>query len=153
MLDVRFATTLQIMLSLALAREVGVERLSSSDLASGTATNPSLVRRLLPLLSNAGLIVSTMGREGGVALAKPPEQITLLDIHEAVTGVAPLWQMRKDIPHRCIVSGNIEAFMADLTGEAGEAIRTMLNKRTLASALADIKEGNQSELPPLPVRR
>lgn len=65
MIDVRFPTALQMMLSLALAQAEGVERLSSAQLAEGVDSNPTFVRRLLVPLIQAGLVHSTMGRDGG----------------------------------------------------------------------------------------
>jgi Rrf2 family transcriptional repressor of oqxAB len=47
MLDLRFPTAVQMMLSLALAKEEGIERLSSTRLAQSLNANPSLVRTLL----------------------------------------------------------------------------------------------------------
>ena len=44
MTDIRFPTALQMMLSLALAEESGVQRLSSAQLGSSAGANPSLVR-------------------------------------------------------------------------------------------------------------
>jgi Rrf2 family transcriptional repressor of oqxAB len=64
MIDVRFPTTLQIMLSLALARAEGIPRLSSSELAVGVASNPTFVRKLLTPLIKRGLIVSASDGTG-----------------------------------------------------------------------------------------
>jgi len=37
-------------------------------------------------LRNGGLIVSRRGKQGGYALARPPEKITLLDIIKVIEG-------------------------------------------------------------------
>jgi Rrf2 family transcriptional regulator, repressor of oqxAB len=142
MLDVRFATTLQMMLSLALAHEEGVPRLSSAQLAEGAGANPSLVRRLLPSLAKAGLIISTFGRDGGVALARPAAEITFQDVHEAVIGRQPMWRTRCDIPHRCVVSSNIDAYLTNVGEAAERAVATSLAGRTLAGGLEELRRLN-----------
>ncbi|SIT13870.1 RrF2 family transcriptional regulator [Insolitispirillum peregrinum] len=138
--DVRFPTALQAMLSLALAKASGVERLSSANLSAGTGTHPTLMRRLLGDLANAGLLVSSKGRDGGVALARPESEITLADIHAAVTGEKGLWRPREDIPHRCIVSKHMTNYFGKVDAEAAAAAHAILERRTLAMALAEIRE-------------
>jgi Rrf2 family transcriptional repressor of oqxAB len=70
MLDLRFPTAVQMMLSLAPAKEEGIERLSSTRLAQSLNANPSLVRTLLVPLVQDGYVASGAGRNGGVRLAK-----------------------------------------------------------------------------------
>src|SRR5258707_146063 len=98
MIDVRFPTPLQMMLSLALARAEGVERLSSAQLAEGVDSNPTFIRRLLGPLIQAGLVHSTMGRDGGVSLSADAAAITLDEIYKAIMGDRKLWAGRSDIP-------------------------------------------------------
>ena len=98
MIDVRFPTALQMMLSLALAQAEGVERLSSAQLAVGVDSNPTFVRRLLVPLIQAGLVHSTMGRDGGVSLGVDATAITLRDIYKVSMGGKKLWVGRSDIP-------------------------------------------------------
>ena len=112
MIDVRFPTALQMMLSLALAQAEGVERLSSAQLAEGVDSNPTFVRRLLVPLIQAGLVRSTMGRDGGVSLSVDAAAITLGEIYKATMGDKRLWTGRSDIPHRCLVT----AMSKDLFG-------------------------------------
>lgn len=42
--------------------------------------------QILSELRNGGLIVSRRGKQGGYALARPPEEITLLDIVKVIEG-------------------------------------------------------------------
>jgi Rrf2 family transcriptional regulator, repressor of oqxAB len=137
MIDVRFPTALQLLLTLALAEEEGHERLSSSHLALGLGVQSSFVRKLLQPLIGAGLINSALGRDGGVRLGRPAEKITLREVYCAVTGDKTLWQARR-VPHRCVVSSNMERYFVQLTGEADEAIMTILDGQTLADSLAEL---------------
>ena len=139
MLDLRFPTALQAMLSLALAEESGVSRVTSAELAEGLGANPSLVRRLLRQLVNAGLLVSVLGKSGGLGLARPASAISLAEVYAAATEGRPLWMPRDNIPHRCIVTSNVEAYFTELARDADEAVTGTLAKSSLADALAQIK--------------
>lgn len=77
----RFVTSIYICLLLAWKRD---EVVASSWLAQRVITNPVVVRRLLSLLRDAGLVQSTAGTNGGYTLALPAESISLWDISEAI---------------------------------------------------------------------
>lgn len=139
MIDVRFPTALQMMLSLALAQAEGVERLSSAELAEGVDSNPTFVRRLLAPLIQAGLVRSTMGRDGGVSLNIDAAAITLGEIYKATLGDKRLWTGRSDIPHRCVVTRNVERFFGNLADEVDESVLRLLGGRTLADVLLELR--------------
>jgi Rrf2 family transcriptional repressor of oqxAB len=139
MIDVRFPTALQMMLSLALAQAEGIERLSSAQLAEGVDSNPTFVRRLLVPLIDAGLIRSSMGREGGISLSVDAAAITLGEIYRATMGDKKLWTGRNNIPHRCLVSCNVERYFGNLTDEMNESVLGLLGKQTLAGALLELR--------------
>lgn len=61
MLDYRFPTALQMVLSVAMAEQMG-ERSTSAILAYGLEANPSFIRKLMVPLTRDGIIVSTLGR-------------------------------------------------------------------------------------------
>ena len=67
---------------------------SSEEIARNVCTNPARVRKVLAKLERAGLAEGKNGYQGGCALAKSPEQITLLDVLDALgeTLVAPRWR-------------------------------------------------------------
>ena len=139
MIDVRFPTALQMMLSLALAQAEGIERLSSAQLAEGVDSNPTFVRRLLVPLIDAGLIRSSMGREGGISLSVDAAAITLGEIYKATMGDKKLWTGRSNIPHRCLVSCNVERYFGNLTDEMNESVLRLLGRQTLADALLELR--------------
>ena len=139
MIDVRFPTALQMMLSLALAQAEGVERLSSAQLAEGVDSNPTFVRRLLVPLIHAGLVRSAMGRDGGVSLSVDATAITLGEIYKATMGDKKLWTGRSDIPHRCLVSCNVERFFGNLADKVDVSVLRLLDRQTLADALLDLR--------------
>jgi Rrf2 family transcriptional regulator, repressor of oqxAB len=144
MIDVRFATALQIMLSLALAHAEGVARISSRKLAEGVDSNPTFVRKLLAPLIRAGLVVSASGKEGGVSLACQPDNIPLGTIYRTASGSGPFWPIRRGIPHRCLVSCNFNDFFLDLGTAAERAVLSELAGRTLGDALRELRARSAS---------
>ncbi len=138
MIDVRFPTALQLMLNLALAHSEGVAQLSSTQLAGALGTNPSLVRKLLSPLANAGLVRSSFGRDGGIRLGRPANAIILREIYSAVLGEKSLWAPRA-VPHRCLVSSNVERYFVDLAATADEAVLRTLEHKTLADSLSELR--------------
>ena len=56
------------------------------SLAAAEAVPPNFLAQILGALRDAGLVTSKRGSQGGYALARPPEQITLYDILTAVDG-------------------------------------------------------------------
>src|SRR5690606_27877038 len=77
--DLRFATSVHIMIYLANSQKTGGDLMSSSELAQGLNANPALVRKLLGPLVEAGLIETTKGKSGGAKLARAAKTITLKD--------------------------------------------------------------------------
>jgi Rrf2 family transcriptional repressor of oqxAB len=140
MLDLRFSTALQIMLSLALAEDYDVDSVTSAHLAEGLGASASFVRKAVVPLVRDGLIASTMGKHGGLRLGRPARDISLRDIYAIGTGEKRLWSARSDVPARCLVSSNIENFFDRLSLGADDLIAKWLAKQTLADALAIVRE-------------
>jgi Rrf2 family transcriptional regulator, cysteine metabolism repressor len=70
-----------------LARLHGGEALSHiEELAKIEAVPANYLVQILSELRNGGLITSRRGKQGGYALARPPENITLLDIVKVIEG-------------------------------------------------------------------
>jgi Rrf2 family transcriptional regulator, repressor of oqxAB len=138
-IDVRFPTALQIMLSLALADRSSVSQLSSAELAKSLGANPSFVRKLLVPLVQGKLLRSQMGKTGGVRLARSAAQITLRDIYGAVVADTKIWAPRTGIPHRCLVSSNVQGYFEELIDDAQDAILSMLGQRTLLEVLTELE--------------
>jgi len=58
--------------------------MATTTIAKWVKTNPSRVRQIVAELVKAGLLESTRGGGGGVMLARSAENISLLDIYQAV---------------------------------------------------------------------
>ena len=61
-------------------------RAATSQIADEQQIPPSFLAKIISQLSIAGLIITSRGARGGVSLARPAEEITLLDVVEAIDG-------------------------------------------------------------------
>src|SRR5712671_1141134 len=137
MIDLRFSTALQMVLSLALADKDGF-RCTSGTLAEGLGTNPSFIRKLLMPLTREGMIVTAIGKGGGLHLGRGAEQITLRDLYLAVMEDKRILVAREDIPSRCRISANINEFFAEIATDAETAMLDALASRNIADSLAEL---------------
>jgi Rrf2 family protein len=71
---------------LHLARLGGNERAATSAVAEEQRIPPSFLAKIISQLSIAGLLHTSRGARGGVTLARPPKDITLLEVIEAIDG-------------------------------------------------------------------
>ncbi|WP_250049801.1 Rrf2 family transcriptional regulator [Klebsiella pneumoniae] len=150
MLDYRFPTALQMVLSVAMAEQMG-ERSTSAILAYGLEANPSFIRKLMvPPLTRDGIIVSTLGRNGSIHLGRPADKITLRDIYLSVIEDKKLWASRPDVPARCVVSANACWYFKSVADEAEQASLNVLARHTVASALEAVKNADTSGCDPVP---
>ena len=85
MVDQKFSVAVHIMTVLAFEKCENGNLYTSEQLAQSVRTNPTVVRRLVARLVDAGVLKSYKGKSGGVQLAKCPGDITLDAIYEAVS--------------------------------------------------------------------
>jgi Rrf2 family protein len=71
---------------LYLARMDKDVRAATSQIADDQQIPPSFLAKIISQLSIAGLILTSRGARGGVTLARTPEEISLLDVVEAIDG-------------------------------------------------------------------
>lgn len=75
---------LRILLDLALHAKNGARQMK--EIAQSQQISEKYISRLILSLNKAGLITSLRGAKGGLLLARPPKEITLLEIVEAMEG-------------------------------------------------------------------
>ena len=61
-------------------------RAATSQIAEDQQIPPSFLAKIVSQLSVAGLLQTSRGARGGVSLARSPEQISLLEVVEAIDG-------------------------------------------------------------------
>jgi Rrf2 family protein len=62
------------------------QRAATSQIAEVQSIPPSFLAKIVSQLSVAGLLQTSRGARGGVSLAKAPDEITVLDVVEAIDG-------------------------------------------------------------------
>jgi len=80
-----------VRLMIELGRQPGSEPVSLSAVAEAERLPLSYLEHLVAKLRKAGLVASTRGAHGGYRLAKPPAEITMDEVVEALEGqIAPM---------------------------------------------------------------
>jgi len=120
---------------------------SARDLAEFQGVSPSYLAKLFTKLEKAGLVRAQEGVRGGFRLARPAEQISFLDVVDAVEGRKPLFECR-EIRRDCILYKGAQPSW-DTIGvcsihagmlAAERAMRAELAARTLAEIAAGVSK-------------
>jgi len=127
--NTHFALAVQALATLALSEGPT----SSTVLAQRLQTHPAFLRGVLGPLREAQLITTRRGKAGGSVLARPAEEITLLDVYRVTDGAAEV------APHRChggpcpVASG-----MPEVLARLGQRLDAALARELSAITVADI---------------
>jgi Rrf2 family protein len=85
--------------------QLGPERrAATSQIAQEQRIPPSFLAKIVSQLSVAGLLQTSRGARGGVSLSRPPEQISLLEVVEAIDGPILLNECVADSGSSCTFS-------------------------------------------------
>lgn len=117
------------------------ERITSKDIACSLKTNSSYIRQLMSTLKNAGIIINYQGK-AHPQLVKPPENISLLDVYNAVEGNKPLLHLDADINPNCGIGVNIGYVLKDTYCE----IQDSINKKMHSISLKSIFDNYQNRI-------
>lgn len=121
----------------------GEYKVTSDFLAGSTNVNPVIIRKILGQLKGAGLISVARGT-GGTAVTKPLEEITFLDIYNAVECIenGELFHFHENPSANCPVGRNIHHILDEKLLRVQNAM-----ERELASiTLADVKRDTEKYL-------
>jgi Rrf2 family protein len=135
--SVQFTVAVHIMAALAFYRD---REVASSALARSVNANPSFVRKSLSKLSKAGLIVTTRGKLGASALARPPKSITLLEIYRASAAPPAFAIHGYRVEKRCPVSCTIKERLSGVLARAQGSFEKSLAGITLADVAGALPE-------------
>ncbi len=135
--SVQFAVAAHIMAALGYFHG---EEISSAILAESVNADPTFVRKSLSKLSKAGLVVTKRGKSGASVLARPPRQITLLEIYRASAAPPAFVIHSYPIDKRCPVSCRLKECLSGLLSQAQNSFERSLAKMTLAHLVGQIRE-------------
>lgn len=131
---------LHTMVLLAANRECLIR---TREIAALLRVSEAHLSKVLQRLTKVGLVRAVRGPEGGFALARSPEEITLLMVYEAIDGPFLLsdclFEQRICRGERCIVGG----FLKEVNGR----IKNYLASTPLAE-LVNVYEGMEKHAPP-----
>src|ERR1700738_1655036 len=116
------------------------EEISSATLADSVNADPTFVRKSLSKFSKSGLVVTKRGKSGASVLARPPRQITLLDIYRASAAPPAFAVHSYPVEKRCPVSRNLKECMSGVLSQAQDSFERSLAKITLADLVTQIRE-------------
>jgi len=116
-------------------------KITSEFLASSVNVNPVIIRKILSQLKEANLVHVARGT-GGASIAKPLDEITFLDIYNAVDciGNGELFHFHENPNDNCPVGKNIHLLLDDKLMRVQKAMEKELESITLDDVIKDIQK-------------
>lgn len=131
LINTRVAVAIHI---LALIASKPQTDLPSDYIAGSVNTNPVVIRRILGMLKKAGLIQTTAGK-AGASLTRPPAEISLFDVYQAVEPKDHLFAVHDNPNPHCPVGKGIRSVLDEAFNEAQSALERTLAKETIEDVL------------------
>ncbi len=116
-------------------------KVTSDFLAGSTNVNPVIVRKILGQLKAAGLVNVARG-SGGASIPKPLNEISFLDIYNAVECIenGELFHFHEHPNPDCPVGRNIHGILDDRLIQVQRAMEAELSSITLEDILRDARK-------------
>ena len=115
--------------------------ISSDQMAESVGTNASYIRKILARLKKAEIVDGHRGISG-YRLTAAPEQLTLLQVYQAVTEESGphLLDIHQNPNDRCIVGRHVKPVLTGMFADIEEGFSRSLAGKTLADCIADIRK-------------
>lgn len=119
---------------LYLARLEPTQRAATSQIAEEQRIPPSFLAKIVSQLSIAGLIHTSRGARGGVSLARDPDEISVLEVVEAIDGPIALNECTANVS-ACLFGEDciLRPLWCDAQNELVERLRQTSFAQILAS--------------------
>lgn len=136
-MDTKFSVAVHVLILIA----ESPTPMSSDQMAESVGTNASYIRKILVLLKKAEIVDGHRGISG-YHLTVAPEQLTLLQVYQAVMEEPKihLLDIHQNSSDRCIVGRHIRPVLTDMFVNAEEAFACSLAEKTLSDCIADIRK-------------
>jgi len=109
------------------------EPTSTRRIAAELRASEAHLSKVLRQLVRAGLLSSKRGPTGGYAIARPPDEISLLDVYEALEG-----PLRTD---GCLFTEPVCRQVSCILGDLVERLRTEAHEHLGSTSLSDAANG------------
>lgn len=129
---------------------LGVCPVTSDEIAGSIGTNPALVRRLMGKLKAARILRVQTGL-GATGLAKPPEEISLLEVFRAVEPRRILFDIHGGTDIDCPVGAHIGGILGQLYDGMQKELEERLDQVKLSDLLTQFpqaRSGQDTKTPP-----
>src|SRR4051794_21271328 len=135
----RYTVALHVLTWMALAARRGRQLVTSDQIANSVNTNPVVIRRVLGLLRDAGLVTAQRGAGAGWRLAVLPAELRLDRVYDAVAAPdEPLFALHHGTPNLdCPVGRGIRPVLTRVYADAERALRAELAGVSLSDLLVD----------------
>jgi DNA-binding IscR family transcriptional regulator len=116
-------------------------RITSELIAGSVNTNPVVIRRMISLLTKAGILRTQPG-VAGAQLTRPASEITLLDVYRAVQNDSrdDLFAIHDNPNPNCDIGRNIQQELEQVFARAQRAMEGELQQITLRQVTTDLQQ-------------
>ncbi|MCL9660836.1 Rrf2 family transcriptional regulator [Paenibacillus hunanensis] len=116
-------------------------RITSELIAGSVNTNPVVIRRMISLLTKAGILRTQPG-VAGAQLTRPSSEITLLDVYRAVQNDSrdDLFAIHENPNPNCDIGRNIQQELEQVFARAQRAMEGELEQITLRQVTTDLQQ-------------
>ena len=136
-MDTKFSVAIHVMVLISESQTP----INSDRMAESVGTNASYIRKILALLKKAKIVDGHRGISG-YCLSVAPEQLTLLQIYQAVMEEQKihLLDIHQNSSDQCIVGRHIRPVLTDMFADIEQAFARSLAGKTLADCIADMRK-------------
>ena len=136
-MDTKFSVAVHVLIMIS----ESPDSVNSEQMAGSVGTNASYIRKILALLKKAGIVDGHRGISG-YSLMFAPEQLTLLQIYQAVMEEPKirLLDIHQNPSDQCVVGRYIRPVLAGIFTNVEDAFSRSLAEKTLADCIADIRK-------------
>jgi len=131
-------------LVLELARVYPDKKLATHEIARRQAVPEPFLAKIAAELARLGIIISQRGSGGGLILSRPPEEISILEVIEALDGPLTFTPCH-DSPHLCCWAG--QCVIENVLKEARDAMVAHLKSVSFADLVEADKKLRTVEIP------
>lgn len=136
----RISTKFSVAVHALILVSVEEEPCSSAWIAGSVNTNPVVIRRIIGLLKQAGILSGSQGKSGYIIMKKA-SALTLLDIYKAVavSESDQLFRIHENPNVLCPVGASIQLLLEAILKNAQDAMEKILEAVTLEQIIDQMK--------------